>query len=193
MDQVFWYSHDKFVERLLDLKLKSTFFSREDIGHNKALQMQTKRYTLWHKQEGKCCFCGIHTYLDIEDGPISERATIEHVRCRAFGGTNIISNLKISCDTCNNVRGTTSFNRFMYRVERYGRPNRRVKRVKPKKGTTAQPSRREEFQKDLDYRGRVLAQLAKLPEAIQAKQLAYYGIDSSYLVDFLPEHTNIQA
>lgn len=193
MDQVFWDSHDKFVERLLDLKLKSSFFSRENIGHNKALQMQTKRYTLWHQQEGKCCFCGIHTYLDIEDGPLSDRATIEHVRCRKFGGTNIISNLKISCDTCNSVRGTTSFDKFMRRVERNGRPKRREKRVKMKKGVSSQPSRREEFQNDLNYRGRVLAQLAKLPEAIQAKQLAYYGIDSSYLVDFLPVHANIQA
>jgi len=51
-----------------------------------------------------CCFCG--TMLPFA------RAQLEHVRPVSRGGTWLLSNLRLSCPTCNNVRKTRGFRAF---------------------------------------------------------------------------------
>lgn len=47
-----------------------------------------------------------HPDWSIKDGPLGERATVDHVVPRARGGTNFHTNLKIVCHRCNQAKGS---------------------------------------------------------------------------------------
>lgn len=68
-----------------------------------------------------CCFCGARLTFEpnksVPGRPPKSYATIEHVIPRSKGGTNAQTNLKLSCWTCNNVRGSDeSFFYFRQRM-----------------------------------------------------------------------------
>ena len=52
---------------------------------------------LWKKYKGKCYYC---------EKPLSKKdATMDHWVPKLLGGTNIRSNLRLSCFECNNSKG----------------------------------------------------------------------------------------
>ena len=61
---------------------------------------------LWRLQNGLCYFCDCETHIRKPGGPIHQRmATVEHMIPRSRGGSNYMTNLKMSCYDCNNSRG----------------------------------------------------------------------------------------
>lgn len=68
------------------------------------------RTTLAEAQNWKCCFCGI---VMVEYPNQKNSATIEHVIPSSKGGTNSPKNYAISCNHCNNKRGTLDWEVFM--------------------------------------------------------------------------------
>ena len=63
---------------------------------------ETREYLLekWHRQ---CAYC------DIKDVPLQ----VEHIQCRAKGGSNSITNLCLSCEKCNLKKGTLDLRDFL--------------------------------------------------------------------------------
>jgi 5-methylcytosine-specific restriction endonuclease McrA len=53
---------------------------------------------------GKCLHCGARLVVGLDGEPVS-RATIEHVRPRAHGGTDALENLALACARCNSEKG----------------------------------------------------------------------------------------
>ena len=73
------------------------------------------RSVLLRKQGGRCCYCSRLVYRERPNGH-HEKATLEHLRRRADGGTNHPDNLALACYPCNAFRGKTdwlSFKTFM--------------------------------------------------------------------------------
>lgn len=84
--------------------------------------MGTRLKALWYMQAGECFYCGRATWL--KSGPESKNqakarlgvittkdlrrreATEEHLRRRAEGGSNALSNLVMACSECNERRDT---------------------------------------------------------------------------------------
>ncbi|KAF3884564.1 MULTISPECIES: RNA-guided endonuclease IscB [Nostocales] len=63
---------------------------------------ETREYLLekWNRQ---CAYCGV------KDVPFQ----IEHIHCRAKGGSNSITNLTLSCEKCNKKKGTKDIRDFL--------------------------------------------------------------------------------
>jgi 5-methylcytosine-specific restriction endonuclease McrA len=63
---------------------------------------ETREYLLekWHRQ---CAYCGV------KDVPFQ----IEHIHCRAKGGSNSITNLTLSSEKCNQKKGTKDIKEFL--------------------------------------------------------------------------------
>lgn len=63
---------------------------------------ETREYLLekWNRQ---CAYCGV------KDVPFQ----IEHIHCRAKGGSNSITNLTLSCEKCNLKKGTKDIKDFL--------------------------------------------------------------------------------
>lgn len=77
--------------------------------HNRRRQLFGGRATV------PCCFC--------RKTLIPATATIEHVRPISRGGSNDLSNLRLSCSPCNYDRGVRDFDEFQRetrkRIEEY--------------------------------------------------------------------------
>jgi 5-methylcytosine-specific restriction endonuclease McrA len=56
--------------------------------------------SLSESQNWRCCYCGVKTNLNTEP-----KATIEHVKRIADGGTDEYFNLVMACEKCNNLKG----------------------------------------------------------------------------------------
>jgi 5-methylcytosine-specific restriction endonuclease McrA len=63
---------------------------------------ETREYLL-EKWERKCSYCGV------TDVPLQ----IEHIQCRAKGGSNRVSNLCLACEPCNLAKGTQDIAVFL--------------------------------------------------------------------------------
>jgi len=63
---------------------------------------ETRQYLL-EKWNRECAYCGI------KNVPVQ----IEHIHPRAKGGTNSITNLTLSCEKCNNKKGTKNIKEFL--------------------------------------------------------------------------------
>ncbi len=61
------------------------------------------REYLLNKWDRKCAYC------DVENLPLQ----IEHIKPKAKGGTNRISNLCLACDKCNKKKGTKDIEKFL--------------------------------------------------------------------------------
>lgn len=59
---------------------------------------------------GKCIHCKGHLYVGLDGRPVS-KATIEHIRPRAHGGTDELRNLALACARCNHQKGCRLDNR----------------------------------------------------------------------------------
>lgn len=70
--------------------------------HGELAGMEAKEYLL-EKWNRKCAYCGC------KDVPLQ----IEHIHCKAKGGTNRISNLCLACEPCNKNKGTKSIELFL--------------------------------------------------------------------------------
>ena len=57
------------------------------------MQHSTNKIAIWKKCDGRCHWCGSPLNLS--------RATIDHLRAIADGGTNAASNKVIACNGCN--------------------------------------------------------------------------------------------
>lgn len=86
------------------------------------MSLRKKLIKLHRRQEGKCCFCGIETWLSVkgikkQNPPpgmkMKQMATADHKIPQSQGGTNRMSNLAMACTLCNNERQTTPFEEFM--------------------------------------------------------------------------------
>ncbi len=62
-----------------------------------AIMTKTKALKLWENSQGICCFC----FCDLN----RENITIEHIKPRGIGGRHKFSNLRLSCESCNNKKG----------------------------------------------------------------------------------------
>jgi hypothetical protein len=77
-----------------------------------ARRLKTTR--LHARQNGQCYFCGQATWVFGSEGSSNNRrATLEHIVCQVEGGTDHMSNLVMSCASCNNLRGDMRFNKFL--------------------------------------------------------------------------------
>lgn len=72
-----------------------------------------RKRKLYLSQKGRCCFCTNIMMLDTSSTNINRIATFEHVIPKYFGGTNEITNLKISCHACNKAGGHMDFDEFL--------------------------------------------------------------------------------
>jgi 5-methylcytosine-specific restriction endonuclease McrA len=63
---------------------------------------ETREYLL-EKWNRECAYCGV------KDVPFQ----IEHIHCRAKGGSNSITNLTLSCEKCNLKKGTKDIKEFL--------------------------------------------------------------------------------
>jgi 5-methylcytosine-specific restriction endonuclease McrA len=63
---------------------------------------ETREYLL-EKWKRECAYCGV------KDVPFQ----IEHIHCRAKGGSNSITNLTLSCEKCNQKKGTKDIKDFL--------------------------------------------------------------------------------
>lgn len=87
---------------------------------------------LYTRQEGRCFYCGLPTYLagggetKIEarqrlgvpakaKGLRRRRATIDHIYPKAFGGMRSWNNIVMACTLCNSKKGTMNVNDFISR------------------------------------------------------------------------------
>ena len=77
------------------------------------------REYLLEKWERQCAYCGI------KDVPLQ----VEHIRSKANGGTNRVSNLCIACQPCNQKKGSMNADEFGY-------PDIQAKAKKPLKDAT---------------------------------------------------------
>lgn len=73
-----------------------------------------KKRRLYLSQKGRCCFCNTKMLLDSGSIPHCRIATIEHVIPRSQGGVNGWKNYKLSCQSCNSLRGVIPFDEFKY-------------------------------------------------------------------------------
>jgi 5-methylcytosine-specific restriction endonuclease McrA len=63
---------------------------------------------LYRNQKGQCAICGLYPELpwDFTDGKLPlNAATIDHIKPRAAGGTNLQENLQMVCFGCNRDKG----------------------------------------------------------------------------------------
>lgn len=64
---------------------------------------------LWGHQDGNCCYCEYPMERDNNNENKGRQnpklATFEHLHRKSEGGTNRISNLALSCHSCNMGRG----------------------------------------------------------------------------------------
>jgi 5-methylcytosine-specific restriction endonuclease McrA len=70
---------------------------------------------LSEQQNHRCCFCGRHTFLALEEKGKKSKwlmATMEHINPIGNGGSEKYENTAMSCDRCNNLRGTTDAIKF---------------------------------------------------------------------------------
>jgi 5-methylcytosine-specific restriction endonuclease McrA len=63
---------------------------------------ETREYLL-EKWQRECAYCGV------KEHPLQ----IEHIHCRAKGGSNSITNLTLSCEKCNQKKGTKDIKDFL--------------------------------------------------------------------------------
>ncbi|MFL9450454.1 MULTISPECIES: RNA-guided endonuclease IscB [Nostocales] len=85
---------------------------------------ETRQYLL-EKWGRSCAYCGI------KDVPLQ----IEHILCRAKGGSNSITNLALSCEKCNLKKGTKDIREFLKkdpaRLEKILKQSKQPLRVRP--------------------------------------------------------------
>jgi hypothetical protein len=80
------------------------------------LARRLKTTKLFHKQGGLCYFCGQESWLHGDPRTTlrnNRKATLEHVVTQGRGGTDHMSNLVMSCNGCNNLRGDMKFGKFL--------------------------------------------------------------------------------
>lgn len=97
---------------------QTTAAEREKVGvraYHKIL------HRLCEAQSWRCCYCGTRMVLYPEAGPRSDRASIEHVEPRGFGGSDEWENLVAACKLCNHARGSMSADWFLLLVGWHGR------------------------------------------------------------------------
>ncbi len=98
-------SHDQYraqVDTIADDSLRNWIAKQIDKGH----QLQ-KRVVVALRDGGTCRICW---------EPVSrKRLTLEHIVPRSHGGSNSLSNLRLTHDTCNRERGTKDCPRCLQR------------------------------------------------------------------------------
>lgn len=67
---------------------------------------ETKR-RLWRQQAGLCPWCWQPIAYEQVEGITAEKATVDHKRPRAHGGTNRFSNLQLMHRPCNTEKGSS--------------------------------------------------------------------------------------
>lgn len=82
----------------------------ENHGRSSTVKRKLKARLFGGKQTAKCCFC--HRPLTMAT------ATLEHIVPLEAGVNWHITNLRISCDQCNQERGTQDFGQFREKVRR---------------------------------------------------------------------------
>lgn len=78
-----------------------------------ALEVATRvwlRTVTGEAQNWHCCFCGCETTLEPNR---KHSVTLEHVTPKAEGGQDVWENSAMSCDNCNNKRGTQDAAEFI--------------------------------------------------------------------------------
>lgn len=79
--------------------------------------MNAVRYTLFHRQNGRCHYCSVHMSTS-HKGPY--HVTADHIRTKKEGGGDMIGNLVGACFRCNNMRGSIRYEAFKEYVTLYG-------------------------------------------------------------------------
>ena len=104
LDQVFTYLTEIRQELVrFDLQqLENPEISGIEYQQGELLGYEVREYLL-NKWERKC------TYCQIENVPLQ----VEHVKPKASGGTNRISNLCLACEKCNQKKGTLDIKVFL--------------------------------------------------------------------------------
>ncbi len=66
-----------------------------------------KRLAIYMRDEFMCCYCG----RDLTSAS-SQELNLDHIVCRADGGTNHETNLITACKSCNSSRGSKSVENY---------------------------------------------------------------------------------
>lgn len=67
-------------------------------------QLQRSRRSAFHRQQGRCYYCGLRMWLAGPPGPELLRCTAEHLLARSEGGGNDRRNIVAACWRCNHAR-----------------------------------------------------------------------------------------
>jgi 5-methylcytosine-specific restriction endonuclease McrA len=122
-------------------KMENPEISGVEYQHGTLHGTEVKCYLL-EKWNHTCTYCGA------KDVPLN----VEHVHCKAHGGTDRVSNLVISCIPCNQKKGTQSIEEFLA-----GEPEKiraiRAQMRAPLKDTAAVNSTRRELFRQLKLTG----------------------------------------
>jgi 5-methylcytosine-specific restriction endonuclease McrA len=81
---------------------------RKNRGINSTKKHNLKRRLFGGRATASCCFC--------RRSLIYSQATIEHVIPLSESNSWKIENLRLSCDTCNQMRGVQDFREFQNKV-----------------------------------------------------------------------------
>jgi len=78
-----------------------------NVANNGGKWIRTKkRKAIYERDNYKCAYCN----QGIEDGMIF---TLDHIVPQELGGTNCAKNLITCCKSCNSVKGTRTFKKFL--------------------------------------------------------------------------------
>ncbi len=96
---------------------------KESVAMSKAAEkrhrkIQAKRERIFHKCNGKCCFCGMR--LQMENADKKDYMTIDHIIAKCKGGTNKDENLQALCWTCNELKNQLDNDTFIEAAIRAG-------------------------------------------------------------------------
>jgi hypothetical protein len=165
------------TDNLFDLSFEAhgsrikSLLEKDDIWSLKSLNLQIIKRRKWIINEGKCCFCGEKTYLDsdVHDDELLI-ATLEHIICKEFGGSNDPKNLEISCYKCNNLRQSMDFEKFDELIKTLGKDQvHQMFKIENK------IERRLKFEFDIKFRNRVIKQIMKTPLETRTKTMNSFG------------------
>ncbi len=83
------------------------------------MTMPSKKEILFHKQNGKCHYCGVkmilHGSTAVLKRPARKKlASKDHIIPRSHGGSHNMSNLVCACAHCNAKRGNMPYHLFVW-------------------------------------------------------------------------------
>src|SRR4051794_25952168 len=72
------------------------------------------RWTLFVSQDGRCAYCSRDITMDPKHYRRANHATLDHLTPLAMGGASGLENLVLCCRLCNQVKGHSTLEEFIF-------------------------------------------------------------------------------